>query len=1192
MKGLFTTLAQEASFREAFSYTGQKSPFLAYGLGDSAETHFACALASEQDAPLVIITANELKARAVADDLKLFLNEEGRPDPMFFPAKDPLFYQADVRGLAIEEKRTKVFRALVEEKKPVLVMSVEAFYDRLMPRELWAGFVLRRRMGQKLAPDYAAARLVRMGYERKDLVDAPGQFSIRGGILDIFPITDDCAFRVELWDDEIDTIRLMDVETQRSVKRVDEIVVYPAAEIMIDEARALEGAAKIKAETEKVARAFDKEGKQEECELIKEISERMLDRLKDQNFRGLEGYVPLFYPDSVTIADYLPEDAILAFQDPARIADKMRVLETELSDSITHRMEKGYLLTSQGNMYPARDEIERGMERFARVYTCNLLAGNQSAFPVKHILDMQTRSVLGIQTSESDLLEQLRADISLKYRVLLFCESSLQVKRLVNRLNEEGISAYEWEKTAEAPHPGAVAVAFGKLSQGFSYPGAKLSLIPLKETGAGKKTGRKRRKFTGTKFDSFTDLKVGDYIVHENHGVGIYQGIVQMGPDDHRRDYFKIIYKDGGCLYVPTTSLDLLQKYAGGEEATPKLNRLGGIEWQRTKTRVKESVAALAEDLVALYAARKARPGFMFSPDTVWQTEFEELFPYDETADQLAAIEDTKRDMESSSIMDRLICGDVGYGKTEIAIRAAFKAVQDGKQVAMLAPTTILAQQHYNTFTARMRDYPIRVELLSRFRSPKEMKAAIADTAKGAVDILIGTHRLLSDDVKFKDLGLLVVDEEQRFGVGHKEKMKSMKEEVDVLTLTATPIPRTLHMSLTGIRDMSLLEEAPQDRQPIQTYVMEEDEALVREAIYREISRSGQVFYLHNRVHNIEETAARVQKLVPEARVAFAHGQMSERELENVMMAFVQGEVDVLVCTTIVETGLDISNVNTILIEDADSMGLAQLYQLRGRVGRSARMAYAYFLYHKGKVLSEVAAKRLEAIGEFTEFGSGYKIAKRDLEIRGAGNVLGPEQHGHMGAVGYDLYCKLLEEAMNTLQDKPVHEDFETEVHMEVNAFIPGDYIPNEGQRLQIYRKIAAIRSEEDYFDMQDELLDRYADMPKCVANLLDIAYIKSMGQMIEVEKIEYGEAGPTDRIVRGRNKEYVLSLTFRNGAQPDLERLNAYLDARTGLTRVAVGGGKTRILVHIDHDERDEVLLSKIKEEMKEISKIGGQNA
>ena len=599
------------------------------------------------------------------------------------------------------------------------------------------------------------------------------------------------------------------------------------------------------------------------------------------------------------------------------------------------------------------------------------------------------------------------------------------------------------------------------------------------------------------------ELSPGDYVVHENHGLGIYRGIEKVDVDHVMKDYMKIEYADGSNLYVLATQLDVIQKYADADAKKPKLNKLGSQDWNKTKTRVRGAVKVIAQELVDLYAARQQKEGFVYGPDTVWQKEFEEMFPFEETEDQILAIEATKKDMESPKIMDRLICGDVGYGKTEIAIRAAFKAVQEGKQVAYLVPTTILAQQHYNTFIQRMKDFPVRVDLMCRFRTSTEQKKTVADLKKGLVDIVIGTHRILSKDVEFKNLGLLVIDEEQRFGVTHKEKIKQMKKDIDVLTLTATPIPRTLHMSLIGIRDMSVLEEAPQDRQPIQTFVMEYNEELVREAISREMARGGQVYYVYNRVNTIVEMTATIEKLVPEARVAFAHGQMKERELESIMYDFINGDLDVLVTTTIIETGLDISNVNTMIIHDADNMGLSQLYQLRGRVGRSNRTAYAFLMYRRNKMLKEVAEKRLSAIREFTELGSGFKIAMRDLEIRGAGNLLGSEQHGHMEAVGYDLYCKLLNESVKEIQGRStVQENYETAIDLDVDAFIPDRYIRNEAQKLDIYKRIAGITSEEEYDDMLEELMDRFGETPKSVQNLLSIAWLKAMAHQVYVTEL------------------------------------------------------------------------------------------
>ena len=646
--------------------------------------------------------------------------------------------------------------------------------------------------------------------------------------------------------------------------------------------------------------------------------------------------------------------------------------------------------------------------------------------------------------------------------------------------------------------------AFGRMKRGFEYPMIKFVMITESDIfGQEKKKKRKKKEYSGKRIQSFSELSVGDYVVHENHGLGVYKGIEKITVDKVAKDYIKIEYAGNSTLYILPNQLDMLQKYAGADAHVPKLNKIGGQEWNKTKTKVRGAVKNIAKDLVKLYAARQENAGYQYEPDTLWQREFEEMFPFEETEDQLLAIEAAKKDMESTKIMDRLICGDVGYGKTEIAIRIAFKAVQEGKQVVYLVPTTILAQQHYNTFMQRMKDFPVRVDLMCRFKTPAEQKKTITDLQKGLVDILIGTHRVLSDDIKFKDLGLLIIDEEQRFGVTHKEKIKKMKENVDVLTLTATPIPRTLHMSLIGIRDMSVLEEAPMDRMPIQTYVMEYNEEMVREAISREMARGGQVYYVYNRVNDIDEVTNRVAKLVPEANVAFAHGQMQERQLEKIMYGFINGEIDVLVSTTIIETGLDISNANTMVIHDADQMGLSQLYQLRGRVGRSNRTAYAFLMYKKNKMLKEVAEKRLHAIREFTDLGSGFKIAMRDLEIRGAGNLLGAEQHGHMQAVGYDLYCKMLDEAVKEEKGIKQQEDFETTIDLEVNAFIPPKFIPNEFQKLDVYKRIAAIESQEEYEDMMEELLDRFGDPPKAVQNLLMIANLKAMAHKAYIREIK-----------------------------------------------------------------------------------------
>ena len=1177
MRGIFQPALEFPGYGQIKARVLAKEPVLVSGIGEGVQDYLAAALAEDMDRPILVVTANEVSARAVMENMQFYHPSQ----TAFFPAKDPLFYSADVRGGAIEEQRLKAIHAIHEHKAKVLVVPVEALFDRLVPHAVFHDFTIFKKVGQELPPEELAERLVHMGYSRRDQVEHAGQFSIRGGVIDIYPLTEDTAYRVELWGDEIDSIRVLDTETQRSAHRLTEMRIEPAREIIADSETERAGLERIQKETEETAARFQKRGKAEEAQRIREMTDSFLYRMDGARSRTLDAHIGYFYKETECILQYMPENTLLILEEPARIREKVRTFQEEIAQSIQGRLEKGYLLPGQCELFPDFVEVTRVMQQYAGVYMCGLLAANQQMFPVKEIVRMQSRSVNVLMNEQQELIRDLRDYTQKGYRVLLLTESSLRIPMVISYLQEEEIPVRGSDKAEEAPPPGIVTVMKGQLRHGFVCPEGKFVLAVQQESAARQKKKKRRRKFKeGQKIGTFSELTVGDYVVHETHGVGIYQGIVQLDSDDACRDYFKILYRDGGVLYVPTTSLDMLQRYVGGEDAKPKVNRLGGQEWQRAKNKVKESVAKLAEDLIQLYAEREARQGFAFSKDSVWQREFEESFPYEETEDQLNAIEDTKHDMESHKIMDRLICGDVGYGKTEIAIRAAFKAVQDGKQVAILAPTTILAQQHYNTFTARMREYPVHIDLLSRFRTKKQIAEALRGAAAGTVDILIGTHRILSKDVKFKDLGLLIVDEEQRFGVSHKEKIKALQKDVDVLTLTATPIPRTLHMSMSGIRDMSVLEEPPQERHPIQTFVMEEDEELIREAIYREIGRGGQVFFLSNRVQNIEQQMLRVQKLAPEARVSFAHGQMSERELENVMMEFVEGEIDVLVCTTIIETGLDIPNANTILIADADTMGLAQLYQLRGRVGRSDRLAYAYFMYPKNKVLKEVAQKRLEAIGEFTEFGSGFRIAMRDLEIRGAGNILGAEQHGHMGAVGYELYCKLLREAMEQLKNTPVRPTFETTMRIGVDAYIPSTYISNEAQKLEVYKKIAAITNEEEYLEMQEELLDRYSDMPAPVGNLVDISFLKALANELGADSLE--EDG----------KE--LRLHFRKDAPLDLEKLLKLVPQMGKGARILPKEDTLRIILPfpVEKKEKDSIRLTRIRKVLEQLGKARQEGA
>ena len=800
---------------------------------------------------------------------------------------------------------------------------------------------------------------------------------------------------------------------------------------------------------------------------------------------------------------YFPvKETILFLDEPVRLQESAEIVEKEYFHSLESREEAGIEADEIPIQVEQTDHTIGKMNKYYGI-AFTMLESKCGMFKTRSVYSLQVKTVNPYNSSFELLTRDLKKLKRTGYRVILVSGSRTRAKRLAEDLRDYDLSSFYSEEMERQVNPGEIMVTCGYIAEGYEYPMLKFTVISESDIFGKKKKKKKRKTYEGKKIQEFAELKPGDYVVHENHGLGIYQGIEKVEVDAVTRDYMKISYADGGILYIPVTQMDLIQKYAGADAKPPKLNKLGTPQWKKTKGQVKKAVQLIAKDLVKLYATRQQTEGYVYGPDTVWQREFEEMFPFEETEDQLRAIEDTKKDMESTKIMDRLICGDVGYGKTEIAIRAAFKAVQEGKQVVYLVPTTILAQQHYNTFIQRFKDFPVRVDLMSRFRTQAQQKKTVEDLKKGLVDIVIGTHRVLSKDIGYKDLGLLIIDEEQRFGVTHKEKIKKLRENIDVLTLTATPIPRTLHMSLIGIRDMSVLEEAPMDRMPIQTYVMEYNDEMVREAMERELARGGQVYYVYNRVENIADVALHVQKLVPDARVSYAHGQMNEHQLEDIMYDFINGDIDVLVSTTIIETGLDIANANTMIIQDADRFGLSQLYQLRGRVGRSNRMAYAFLLYQRDKMLKEVAEKRLAAIREFTDLGSGFKIAMRDLEIRGAGNLLGESQSGHMAAVGYDLYCKMLNEAVSQLKGEKEEADYATTIDLDIDAFIPESYIKNEYQKLDIYKRIATIETEEEMDDMTEELIDRFGDLPKKVQQLLHIAALKSLAHSAYITAIE-----------------------------------------------------------------------------------------
>lgn len=1081
---------------------GNKGLLMASGCMESQKVHLMYGVAKEAD-HVFILTENDLKAKELFDDYRFY-----DPEVLLYPAKDLLFYQADIQSNLLDKQRMQVLKALSEKKKTAVILSMGGAMDCIISKRILQDKVLTFELDQVIDLEELKLQMVNIGYERTAQVEMAGQFSVRGGIIDIYPLTEENPVRIDLWGDEIDSIRIFDPENQRSLEEIETLTVYPAR-----------------------------------------------DRLEDVSTKYME-----------TILNYTDgTETLFLLDEPNRLEEAGMALEKEFRESMEHRLMQEHLDQDLVKVDILGFSQLQGWLNNRNCVSFCAIEHRQKEWKINERFGFTAKTVSPYNNSFEMLVKDLSNWKRKGYRIVLLSASRTRSERLAHELMDQGLNAFYSDSIDRVIQPGEIMVRYGHVSRGFEYPFIKFVLITESDIfGKEKKKKKKKSQYSGTKIASFNELSIGDYVVHESHGLGIYRGIEKIDVDHVMKDYIKIEY-NGSNLYILATQLDLLQKYASADAAKPpKLNRLGGQEWTKTKKKVRGAVKDIAKDLVALYAERQATDGFQYGKDTVWQKEFEEMFPFEETEDQVAAIEATKRDMESTKIMDRLVCGDVGYGKTEVAIRAAFKAVQESKQVVYLVPTTILAQQHYNTFVQRMKDFPVRVDLLCRFRTPAQQKKTLTDLKKGYVDILIGTHRVLSKDVEYKDLGLLIVDEEQRFGVAHKEKIKQLKKNVDVLTLTATPIPRTLHMSLIGIRDLSVLEEPPMDRVAIQTYVMEYDEEMVREAICRELNRDGQIYYVYNRVNDIGEVASRIRKIVPEARVEFAHGQMSERELEKIMYEFINGDIDVLVSTTIVETGLDISNANTMIIHDADQMGLSQLYQLRGRVGRSNRTAYAFLMYRRNKMLKEVAEKRLAAIREFTELGSGIKIAMRDLEIRGAGNLLGAQQHGHMESVGYDLYCKMLNEAVLEVKGLSTEkEEFETVVDVSMDAFIPDSYIPNEFHKLDIYKRIAGIETDEEYEEMVDELMDRFGEPPKSVLNLLAIANVKAAAHKAYITEIKQ------------RGEEFQLTLFEQ--AKLDTSQLPALVQSYGKKVSLRLQGKNPYFLLNLSGSQ--EQMLKEMKE-------------
>lgn len=1112
MKTFYAPLSELAGIEQLkkdFEVTGQ--PVMISGCIDTQKIHLVHAAVNDYRFRL-IITGDEAKAREMQEDSRFFDKSS-----IYYPAKDFIFYSADVHGNQLAGERLRCIQKIIAAQDNrtniTVITTIDGCVDMLMPLQRYRDNIIHFKNSDIIDTEKLISKLVGIGYTRVPMIDGQGQFAVRGGIIDIFSYTDETPVRIELWDDEIDSIRFFDVESQRSVEKIQTYDVFPAAEWILSEDEIDAGFEKVKDEVEKqlVTLGNDKKKKtQQEMDACNRLRHAYADF---ERTRDYSKFILSFTDEIEGFTDYFPKDeTVFVLDEPDRIMERMELISYEYEESMKNRLEGGYVVASQTKLMRPIAEVYKNMQS-SRLMLLSSLDYKPKMLKPADYLRIDARSISSYNNSFEYLADDINKYKRTGYRVVLVCNSRTRAARIVADLEELGTQSYFSEDYDKEIMPGTVMVTYGNIHRGFEYPLIGFVIITENDIFTSRTRKKQKKKYEGRSIAGFNELNVGDYVVHEMHGLGVYKGIEKITVEGVEKDYIKIEYAGNSNLYVLATQLDRLQKYAASDtEKKPKLNKLGSVEWNKTKAKVHGAVEEIAKDLVELYSIRQNQKGYAFGPDTVWQKEFEEMFPYEETDDQLNAIADTKADMESTRIMDRLICGDVGYGKTEVAIRAAFKAVQEGKQVAYLVPTTILAQQHFNTFEQRMKNFPLKVAQLSSFRTNKEIKETLADLKKGFVDVVIGTHRLLSKDVEFKDLGLLIIDEEQRFGVAHKEKIKKLKNNIDVLTLSATPIPRTLHMSLVGIRDMSVLEEPPVDRVPIQTFVTEHNDEMIREAINRELARGGQVYYVYNRVRSIDEAAAHIQELVPQANVAFAHGQMEKRELEKIMVDFINGDIDVLISTTIIETGMDISNVNTMIIEDADKFGLSQLYQLRGRVGRSNRTAYAFLLYRRDRMLTEVAEKRLSAIREFSDFGSGFKIAMKDLEIRGAGNVLGKSQHGHMAAVGYDLYCKMLNEAVNDLKGIKNEYSFETNVDLSVDAYIPSTYIKSEYQKLDIYKRIAAIESEEELSDMKDELVDRYGSLSTPAVNLLNIALIKSMAHKIGIMEmkgtIEDGPSG------------------------------------------------------------------------------------
>ena len=1135
MKPLLSALNDIPEYRSLLAAIDNGAcPAAFSGLSAVHRAHFAAGIRQELNRPVVVVCADEGEAERMARDLAALSGEEVRT----LSAREFTFHNAAVVSRQYEHRRLSTLRALAAGECPLLVCTVESILQRTIPKTLLTQAAQVLRMGERHDLGELAGTLAAAGYTRCEQVEGVGQFALRGGILDFFSPAHPKPVRVEFFGDEVDAMGLFDPDTQRRIENLGAAEILPAAEVLPQFTPGgygglLEGLDRL------ISQAKRRKGNETLVQTLEEDRERLA---ASTAFPAMDRYIALIYPVMATAADYFPEDAVVVLSESPRVAERGKSYLWQLGEDAKALMERGELA---GELADFARTFEELTEVLADWPVCYLDAFTSSRYPQRPrtLLNLLTKQLPSYGASLETAVSDLAHYVSDGFRTVVLVSSEQRALNLQALLREQKMTTAVDFQLHELPGYGKAVIAVGGLTAGMEYPVGRFAVLTEGQSLLGKK--RRSKPVTNRqKLGSYADLSPGDLVVHEHHGVGRFLEMTKMTVDGVQKDYVKIAYAGADVLYVPATQLDLVSKYIGsGEDAqeTRKLSRLGGTDWEKAKTRAKKAVKDLAKGLIQLYAERQRQPGFAFSPDSPWMKEFEDEFEYAETDDQLRCIAEIKQDMEQARPMDRLLCGDVGYGKTEVAFRAIMKCVLDGKQAAILVPTTVLARQHYLTAKQRFAKYPVEIDVVSRFRTQAQMKDTLRRLEQGGIDLLIGTHRLFQKDVKFKDLGLLVIDEEQRFGVQHKEKLKELSKQVDVLTLSATPIPRTLNMALSGIRDMSTLEEPPMDRQPVQTYVLEHDWGVLSDAMRRELERGGQVYYLHNRVETITRTAARIKEMLGEdAAVAVAHGKMSQEELNDVMTRMSDGEVDVLVCTTIIETGIDIANANTLIIEDADHMGLAQLHQIRGRVGRSTRRAYAYLTYRRGKVLTEVASKRLGAIREFAEFGSGFKIAMRDLEIRGAGNVLGPEQSGFLLSVGYDMYLKLLEEAVLEERGEKPERPTECAADLSVAASIPDRYVPSPEQRMDLYRRIAAIRSEADADDVMDELIDRYGDPPRTVNNLISVALLRADAARNGISQIDQ----------KGANLNFYLD-------QFDLQRVSALCGLEKYRSRLLFSAGE-----------------------------------